>query len=66
MMCLPRCCVSLRGILTGGRGVGMSGDGLFFVGPWWARLTPSALPGISPSTGEIDSRAGFAHLSICE
>ncbi|MBB4399571.1 hypothetical protein GGD52_000282 [Agrobacterium tumefaciens] len=29
-------------------------------------LPPSALPGISPSRGEIDLQAGFAHLDICE
>ena len=25
---------------------------------------PSALPGISPSRGEIDTRIGFAHLTV--
>ncbi|CUX27545.1 hypothetical protein AGR7B_Cc30159 [Agrobacterium deltaense RV3] len=29
-------------------------------------LPPSALPGISPSRGEIDSRLGLAHRSVCE
>jgi hypothetical protein len=28
--------------------------------------TPSALPGISPSRGEIDSRTGLAHLNVWE
>ncbi len=28
------------------------------------RLTPSALPGISPSRGEIDSRLGLDNLNV--
>ncbi len=29
-------------------------------------LPPSALPGISPSRGEIDLRRSFAHLKVRE
>ncbi|AQS62352.1 hypothetical protein B0909_08945 [Rhizobium rhizogenes] len=34
-------------------------------GSAWS-LPPSALPGISPSRGEIDKRLGFAHHDSCE
>ena len=29
-------------------------------------LPPSALPGISPTGGEIDARRGLPHLNVCD
>ncbi|AVH42585.1 hypothetical protein At1D1609_25310 [Agrobacterium tumefaciens] len=51
-MCLPRCGVSLRGIVGRGRGVGMSGDGLFFGALVYAVYPPLSCRTSPPQGGD--------------
>ncbi|AQS60968.2 hypothetical protein B0909_00810 [Rhizobium rhizogenes] len=65
MVFLSRRGVCLRGIVRRrGEGGDERGWNYFWGALVGVVLPPSALPGISPSRGEIDLRRGFAHLNV--